>query len=86
MHQNNKHVRPSAFICYNRPLVTSKSAYKGPPHTHTPTIACWGGLSDVNMFAHNKSGIAYRDSNQHPETDVDYRSGKHRQQPRLLPS
>jgi hypothetical protein len=42
-----------------------------------------GNVLHVDMFAHNKSGVAYQDRNQRPET-----AGNHRreflQQPRLL--
>jgi hypothetical protein len=41
------------------------------------------GLLHVDMFPHNKSGIAYRDRSQRPETVAFH---KHHQQPRLLPS
>jgi hypothetical protein len=44
-----------------------------------------GGLLHVDKFAHNKSGIAYRDGNRRPETVVNHEREPH-QQPRLLPS
>jgi hypothetical protein len=44
-----------------------------------------GGLLHVEMFAHNKSGIAYRDGNRRSETVVNHKNEPH-QQPRLLPS
>jgi hypothetical protein len=44
-----------------------------------------GELLHVDMFAHNKSGIAYRDGNRRSETVVNHKREPH-QQPRLLPS
>jgi hypothetical protein len=44
-----------------------------------------GGLSHVDMFAHNKSGIAYRDGKRRSETVVNHKRAPH-QQPTLLPS
>jgi hypothetical protein len=48
-------------------------------------ISYWGGggLLHVEMFAHNKSGIAYRDGNRRSETVVNHKKEPH-QQPRLL--
>jgi hypothetical protein len=45
----------------------------------------WGELLHEDMFAHNESGIAYRDRNRRSETVVDHKREPH-QQPRLLPS
>jgi hypothetical protein len=44
-----------------------------------------GGLLHVDMFAHNKSGIAYRDGNRRSKTVVNHKREPH-QQLRLLPS
>jgi hypothetical protein len=44
-----------------------------------------GELLHVDMFAHNKSGIAYQDRNRRPETVVNHKREPH-QQPRLPPS
>jgi hypothetical protein len=44
-----------------------------------------GDLLHVDMSAHNKSGIAYRDWDRRPETDVDHKREPH-QQPRLFGS
>jgi hypothetical protein len=33
----------------------------------------WGELLHVDMFAHNKSGIAYRDRSRRSETAVDHK-------------
>jgi hypothetical protein len=50
-----------------------------------PLVAFRAGLLHVDMFAHNKSGIAHQDRNRRPETVVDHKT-EPRQQPRLLPS
>jgi hypothetical protein len=42
-------------------------------------------LLHVDMFAHNKSGIAYRDGNRRSKTVVNHKREPH-QQLRLLPS
>jgi hypothetical protein len=44
-----------------------------------------GELLHVDMFAHNKSGIAYRDGNRRSKTVVNHKREPH-QQLRLLPS
>lgn len=44
-----------------------------------------GGLLHVDMFAHNKSGIAYQNRNRRPGTVVNHSREPHRQ-PRLPPS
>jgi hypothetical protein len=44
-----------------------------------------GGLLHVDMIAHNKSGIAYRDGNRQSETVASHKREPH-QQPSLLPS
>jgi hypothetical protein len=44
-----------------------------------------GGLLHVDMFAHNKSGIAYQDGNRRSKTVVNHKREPH-QQLRLLPS
>jgi hypothetical protein len=44
-----------------------------------------GGLLHVDTFAHNKSGIAYRDGNRRSKTVVNHEREPH-QQLRLLPS
>jgi hypothetical protein len=44
-----------------------------------------GGLLHVDMFAHNKSGIAYRDGNRRSMIVVNHKREPH-QQLRLLPS
>jgi hypothetical protein len=44
-----------------------------------------GELLHVDMFAHNKSGIAYRDGNRWSKTVVNHKREPH-QQLRLLPS
>jgi hypothetical protein len=49
------------------------------------TIGGGGGLLHVDMFAHNKSGIAYRDGNRRSKPVVNHKREPH-QQPRLLPS
>jgi UDP-N-acetylglucosamine transferase subunit ALG13 len=57
-------------------------------YVHTPTLVIsigGGGLLHVDMFAHNKSGIAYHDRNRRSETVVNHKREPH-QQPRLLPS
>jgi hypothetical protein len=56
--------------------------------SYLPYKHIWGGgegLLHVDMFAHNKSGIAYRDGNRRSETVVNHTREPHRQ-PRLLPS
>jgi hypothetical protein len=53
----------------------------------TVTQVMGGGeiVEHVDMFAHNKSGIAYRDGNRRSETAVNHKREPH-QQPSLLPS
>jgi hypothetical protein len=38
-----------------------------------PDVIMGGGLLHVDMFAHNKSGIAYQNKNRRPETVVNYK-------------
>jgi hypothetical protein len=49
------------------------------------SFVCGGGLLQVDMFAHHKSGIAYRDRNRRSETVASHKREPH-QQPRLLPT
>jgi hypothetical protein len=56
-----------------------------PTCRQVPQQILGGELLHVDMFAHNKSGIAYRDGNRRSKTVVNHKREPH-QQLRLLPS
>jgi hypothetical protein len=55
------------------------------PHQYVPNTRSSRGGVYIDMFAHNKSGIAYLDRKRGSETVVDHKREPH-QQPILLPS
>jgi hypothetical protein len=64
---------------------THRGAKNAGPVWVTAGIYKGGELLHVDMFAHNKSGIAYRDGNRRSKTVVNHKREPH-QQLRLLPS
>jgi hypothetical protein len=76
------------------PQVGQGAQLRAAPESLLDGCVIWGGgdlgggivtRTTVDMFAHNKSGIAFRDRSRRSETAVDHKREPNRQ-PRLLPS